>query len=56
MMIIIMMKKKMIGKKRKKKLLAGDNLIKNIRTTLLNYIFEFINLYLKHNIILIYNK
>ena len=35
--------KKMIGKKRKKKLLTGDNLIKNIRTTLLNYIFEFIN-------------
>ena len=35
--------KKMIGKKRKKKFLTGDNLIKNIRTTLLNYIFEFIN-------------
>ena len=35
--------KKMLGKKRKKKLLCGDNLIKNTRTTLLKYIFDFIN-------------
>ena len=35
--------KKILGKKRKKKLLCGDNLIKNTRITLLQYIFDFIN-------------
>ena len=35
--------KKMLSKKRKKKLLKGDNLIKNIRATIIKYITDFIN-------------